>query len=313
MPFSKVLHVLGYGSGMGAALSGAQDGPAVIQHSAYLKTIIEKGLQLDWHGVLKQPVNSNLPKVELITELCKKLAQAVCELAEQNKFFCVLGGDHSCGLGTWSGLSHALKAKGNMGLIWIDAHMDSHTHDTTPSGNIHGMPIAGLLGYGMPSLTHILNNDPKILPENLCLIGVRSFERGEAALLKKLNIRIYFMDEVKERGFAIVLQEAMQIVSQNTVQFGISLDIDSITPEEAPGTGCPVPHGITTKELYKGLQIAVKNPKLAGFEIAEFDPHRDKEHKTEKIVAHVIATLGLGTDCQAFFKDTCACTEAADL
>lgn len=310
MSISKIIHLLGYGSGLAAADPGSADGPQVMRQSPYLAAMTEKGLQLKWEEMIKPANQTDQTKLAVISDLCLRLATQTNKLVANKKFFTVMGGDHSSAIGTWSGVSHAMRAQGPVGLIWIDAHMDSHTPHTSLSGNIHGMPLASLLGYGMPSLTKILDTDPKLKPEHLCLIGIRSFERGEAALLKELNVRIFFMEEVKQRGLAAVMKEALMIVSKGTAGFGMSLDMDGFDPNDAPGTGVPVPNGISARELCSALQILVNEPHFLGAELVEFDPHRDQKHKTEKLVSHLLAILALGKHYDAVIKD--CCTHTAD-
>ena len=306
MSVSKALHLLGYASGLAAADPGSSDGPEVMQKSPYLAELVDKGVKLKWDLMIKPDLESDNSKLAMIATQCQQLAARTEKLTSGQEFFSVLGGDHSCAIGTWSGVAHAIKDKGDLGLIWIDAHMDSHTPHTSLSGNIHGMPIASLLGYGTPSLVNILNNQPKIKPEHLCLIGVRSFERGEAALLKQLNVKIFFMEEVKQRGLNVIMQEALDIVSKGTAGFGLSIDIDSMDPNDAPGTGCPEPNGISAKELCQSLRILTNAPNLLGTEIVEFDPHRDIDHKTEKLVSHLIAAIALGNRYHAVIKNCCS-------
>jgi arginase len=307
---SKTIQMLGYASGLGAALQGAADGPLVMQESLYLRELINEGANIEWQKIISPPLVSAKPKSDLIIEACQQLAQETAKLVRDKKFFTVLGGDHSSAIGTWSGVSHALKPEGSLGMIWVDAHMDSHTPETTPSGNIHGMPVACLLGRGLPALIEILNNEPKIKPENLALIGIRSFEEGEAALLKELNVRIFYMDEVKERGLQAVMQDALRIATQDTEGLGISIDIDGLAPEEAPGTGYPVAHGIAVNDLIAALKTVRDNPLLTGVEIVEFDPHKDKNRKTEKVIARLLAVLALGYD-YVDFKSCCKDTADA--
>jgi arginase len=209
-------------------------------------------------------------------------------LVKQNNFFCVVAGDHSSAIGTWSGVYDAIHQQGDLGLIWIDAHMDAHTPETSPSGNIHGMPLACLLGYGYKNLISILQNAPKLKPENICLIGVRSFEEGEENLLKNLGVKVYFMDEVQSRGFKSVMQEATHHVKKNTAKFGVTIDIDAIDPIEAPGVDVPEPNGIRINELREGFQEIINDKKLLGVEIVEFDPHLDINQQTEKLVVSLI-------------------------
>jgi arginase len=181
-----------------------------------------------------------------------------------------------------------------MGLIWFDAHMDSHTPETSESQRIHGMPLACLLGYGYPTLTSIMHHQPKFKPENVCLIGVRSFESGEAAFLKRLNVRIYFMDEVKERGFDTVLQEAVELVSRHTIGYGLSIDLDGLDPQDAPGVDVPEIDGVGAVDFCAALKKVVSDPRLIATEVVEFDPTKDVARKTEILVADILKIIATG-------------------
>jgi arginase len=167
--------------------------------------------------------------------------------------------------------------------------MDSHTPETTETGRIHGMPLATLLGYGPPSLTYILSNKPKINPANLCLIGIRSFEAGEAKLLEKLKVKIFSTTEVKEKGCLTILKEAVSTISAKTKGFVISLDLDIIDPTEILAVDVPEPNGISSTDLKYALQEIVKNPKLLAAEIVEFNPSKDQAHRTEKLIVDLLA------------------------
>ncbi|MHB1948520.1 MAG: arginase [Gammaproteobacteria bacterium] len=305
MSISKTIHLLGYASGLAGADLGSADGPLVMHRSSSLAELSKKGLQLEWEDMLAADQTTSQSKLATIADLCQKLARHTHHLTTQKNFFTVIGGDHTSAIGTWSGVHHAIKQQGPLGLIWIDAHMDSHTPYTSLTGNIHGMPLACLLGYGMPSLINLLDNGPKIKPQHLCLIGVRSFERGEAAFLKELNVRIFFMEEVRERGMNEVMKEAIRIVTQGTAGFGVSIDIDSMDPADAPGTGVREPNGIVAKDLCKSLQLLANEPKLLGAEVVEFDPHRDVNHKTEILVSQIIGTLTLGKYYHDVSKSCC--------
>lgn len=306
MTISKAVHLVGYASGIAGPDPKCGDGPLVMKKSPYLSALAKKNIALTWEEMIAPPKDfSHTTKLSVIAQCCEKLAKAVADIAKRKEFFTVFGGDHSSAIGTWSGAYHAIKSQGSMGLIWIDAHMDSHTPHTSRSGNIHGMPLACLLGHGMPSLTTILENDPKIKPEHVCLIGVRSFERGEAALLKELNVRIFFMEEVRQRGLAAVMQEALEIVTKNTAGFGVTIDIDSIDPMDAPGTGTREPYGIAAKDLCSALQLVAAQSGLLGCEIVEFDPALDQDHKTEKLIPHLLAALVLGNQYHDASKSCC--------
>ncbi|SRR5579883_2026595 len=283
------LYLIGYASGIAGASCHTGEGPLVIQKSPFL---LNMNLPLQWKKII-QPLQqqSLLRDDEMIRQVCLELAHEVAELVRYKQRFSIMGGDHTSAIGTWSGVYDTLHDQGNIGLVWIDAHMDSHTPETTESGHIHGMPLASLMGYGYGTLTSILHDAPKLQPENVCLIGVRSFERGEAELLKRLNVRVYFIEEVKERGFIPVLQEAVQQVSRHTIGYGISLDLDSIDPSEAPGVDVPEKNGLSASEVCEGLLQVMSDPKLIGTEIVEFDPTRDKAHLTEKLIANLIKII----------------------
>lgn len=290
MSQKNLIVLLGYASGIAAEISGCGDAPVILQQSDICAELNESGWQsLHWAGMLF-PIEG-LPVLATVADLCERLAVCTKKLTEQKQFFTVFGGDHSCAIGTWSGVASALKQQGPLGLLWIDAHMDSHTFDTTPSGNIHGMPVAALLGYGAEELTKILEATPKILPEHICLIGIRSFENGEAELLRKLGVRIYFIEEVQKRGLTIVMQEALAIVKKGTAAFGISIDVDSIDPHEAPATGTPEANGLKSTELLNALQLINTDPKYIGAEITEYNPHLDENNITLNLIQRLLIAL----------------------
>jgi arginase len=225
-----------------------------------------------------------------LVRLAEMLAKNVSDSVAQNHLFITLGGDHTAAIGTWSGAASAIK--GDLGLIWFDAHMDSHTFETTPSNNIHGMPLAVLLGHGESRLTHLISDKPKLKPEHVVLIGIRSFESGEAALLKKLGVTIFYMDDVKKLGMEKVIASAVEIVSKNTAGFGISIDLDGFDPVDAPGVGTPEADGVDAAEFLTYFSMIARHPKLIGADIVEFNPVLDKEQKTEKLAVELIEMMG---------------------
>jgi arginase len=285
----KTIHLVGSASGTAAPYSGCADGPLALKNSSYMTELSSAGLELKWDAILTPEISGD--KAGIVTSHCLQLAKAVATIAGRQEFFTVFGGDHSCAIGTWSGLHSVTAKSGDIGLIWIDAHMDSHTPETSETGNIHGMPLASLLGKGSQDLTSLLGPAPKFKPEHVCLIGVRSYESGEDKLLKNLNVRVYFMEEVKRRGLTEIMQEALSLVNAGTVGYGITLDLDSIDPKEAPGTGVAEPDGLAAKELCAALNLVADDKRLLGIEIVEFDPHRDVDHMTEKLVPQLMAAM----------------------
>jgi len=286
------LRLLGYASGMAAHNHDCGLGPGYLEAHPDLF----KNLPYEIHWQLFETLDTYQKQTGLaaagdVTRLCSSLAKAVLQAIHENTPFCVIGGDHSSAIGTWSGVAHAYRAIGDIGLIWIDAHMDSHTPETSSSKNIHGMPVAHLLGYGIKELCNILDNEPKLKPENIAFIGIRSYEQGEAELLKRLGVRVYFMDEVKVRGIATVLQEAVEKVSLNTCGIGISLDLDGIDPKDAPAVDYREPDGIDAKSLLKAFDSMKLSKPLIGVEIAEFNPLRDIDDQTANLIPEIIAKL----------------------
>lgn len=276
---------VGLASGIGGSNPGSGKGPLFIQKHL--------SLPADWKAMIlpKEEMNEPLKAIELLNQ---ELADAVSPLVHEGTFFVALGGDHSSGIGVWSGAASTLRSKGDIGLIWVDAHMDSHTPQTTESGTIHGMPLAVLLGHGEPSLIQIADPHPKIKPENLVLIGIRSYESGEAELLKSLNVRVYFMDEVKARGIEAVMKEAVEIVSRHTVGYGVSFDLDSIDPQYAPGVGTPVPGGIHPDEFLSSLSALYENFPI-GFELVEYNPTLDQELKSLNFIQQLLEAISRET------------------
>lgn len=290
MKQQSIIQTIGIASGLAANNSGCGEGPRILQQSKYLQQL---NYQLQWQKILtpSQTDVSGLDTIPVISPLLHQLAKQTQQWVTQRHPFIVFGGDHSCAIGTWSGAAAALQNQGPIGLIWIDAHMDSHTTTTTKTNNVHGMPLATLLGHGHTDLIHILSKQSKLKPDHVCLIGIRSFESEEAELLKKLNVKVFYMEEVQQRGMKAVMQDALKIVKNNTVGFGVSFDLDAIDPTEAPGVGVPEKNGIITKDLYNGLSLLKHESHLLGLEIVEFNPQLDKQQKTEKIVGEIIARV----------------------
>jgi arginase len=263
---------IGLASGVGAGNSGCHAGPFVIQKNF--------PIDVEWKTIITpEPTDESTPtdKLELIAHLNRQLAEETYTAALNHPFTVVIGGDHSCAVGTWSGIAEAKRTQGEeIGLIWIDAHKDSHTPETSESGNIHGMPLASLMGYGSSSLTHILSPMPKIKPENLFLVGIRSYEDAEKELLERLNVRIYYIEEVKERGLHAVLSEILEHYSSRKISYGISLDIDAFDPSIMSATGSPVENGFDPQEFIDCCSIFDAFPPIA-FEYVEFNPAHDTQ------------------------------------
>lgn len=274
----RTLVVIGAAIGAGAPDPATAGGPDALRHyRGFHDTPLQN---VEWDAILRVPRAARDTPLHAVAALAARLAAEVERVLRAGQFPLVVGGDHSCAIGTWSGVHRVLASKGPLGLVWIDAHMDSHTFATTPSGQIHGMPLAALLGHGDPALTAIDGAEAKLQPRHVCLIGVRSFETGEAALLERLGVRVFTMDEVRRRGLAEVFDEALAIVQRGTAGFGVSVDLDALDPAEEPGVGTPVPGGLTRAELVAALTRLRGDPAFVAMEIVEYNPRRDRGHAT---------------------------------
>lgn len=287
----RPLHLFGAAWGLGATNPGCADGPDALRALRAEEVLAKRGVAAQWDTVIRPAGKNTRSTVEQVAELCQTLADNVEKLVPNRERFCVIGGDHTCAIGTWGGAAKALYSRGPLGLIWIDAHMDAHTPDTSQSGALHGMPVATLLGYGEDELRHVAMPQPKLKPEHLCVVGVRSFESGEQALLRRLGVRVVHMDEVRARGLDDVLQEAKGIVTTGTDGFGISLDLDAIDPADAPGVGTPAADGLKGAEIVDALARLAQTPDFLGAEITELNPHRDIDERTVRLAIELMYTL----------------------
>lgn len=288
------LALIGVAVGSGAPDQGCADGPKALAGGGLLARLAGAGLAAEWLAQITAPRRQQDDDALAITAAFgKELAAATERLTSARRRFVSLGGDHSAAIGLWSGVARA-NPDGGFGLIWIDAHMDSHTFATTPSKMIHGMPVACLLGHGDPLLTGLAGPQPAVRPEHLCLIGTRSWEDGEAALLESLGVRVIKMPEVDRRGFAAAFAQALAIVTEGTASFGVSIDIDAFDPREITGTGIHVPDGLSGHDVTQALRLLPSLAQFAAMEIAEYNPHHDRNRQTAKLIGDLIAA-GFGT------------------
>ncbi|MCE9642160.1 MAG: arginase [Betaproteobacteria bacterium] len=282
--------VIGVACGLGALDRGCEDGPEMLRKLGFFRELADADAGVRWDQTIRLPAAQS-DVLQAVAGIAGTLAQAVARILSHGDFPLVIGGDHSCAIGTWSGVHAYLGGAGRLGLLWIDAHMDSHTFKTTPSQAIHGMPLACLFGYGEAELTQVMSTAPKVLPQDVCLIGVRNFEPGEAQLLRTLNVRIYFMDEIKQRGLQVVFREAVDHVSRHTAGYGISLDMDALDPAQAPGVGSPVADGLQLADLLDAFESVRADRKLLALEVVEYNPHRDNNDETALAVRELCKSL----------------------
>lgn len=290
--------LIGSASGWGAQIRGTEKGPFMVQERMPLESLQAQTISSYWTAMIhptKRASEIHIPPgqqtLPFILPHLEKLASTVEGLIRNQVFPCAIGGDHVMAVGTFSGAIKALGARENFGLIWVDAHMDSHTPETSPSQAYHGMPVASLLGYGEDALRNLYGPGRKIDPRDLVLIGIRSFESEEQRLLESLGVKIYYCTEVLERGCEVVFKEAMAHVTKNTKAFGVSIDLDAFDPVFAPGVGSPEPDGMVPALTLPFLSLIAQHPQFAALEITELNPDLDRDHLTTQLVEDILKEI----------------------
>jgi len=287
----RTIEAIGAASSLAGNRFGCCGGPRMLRHSGKVGVLARKhGLLLNWQQVLEP--HTQIDKETALRELFYNLSCQVQTLVRQQHPFVFMGGDHACAMGVWGGVLSALQQRRNLGLIWIDAHMDSHTFATSDSGNIHGMPLAALLGQADPRLANIYGQHPFLDPSRLVLIGVRSYEKAEQQLLKQLGVQVYDMARIRQSGgLGVVLRRVLNSMRSRCHHYGITIDLDGIDPRDAPGVGVPVDGGLSGAALCRMLKGLGSDPALIGLEVSEFNPLRDKNHRTERLVEELIGSI----------------------
>jgi arginase len=230
-----------------------------------------------------------------ITSLCKHLAEDVKKVLEGGELPIVLGGDHSIAIGSVAGVASFYRQRGeeSLGLIWFDAHADMNTPETSPSGNIHGMPLAVLLGYGARELTGIEGFSPKIDPRFCAHIGARDLDEGERDLIRQLGIRFFTMREIDERGMSACMDEAIGIASKASAGYHVTFDVDALDPGDAPGSGTVVRGGLTYREAHLGMEKIAEAGGALSLEIVEINTALDINNRTAELgVELILSALG---------------------
>jgi len=290
-----ILDLYGAESDRGGWHRGARFAPAALVEHGIVPWLAGRGLEPRWRETVASAPDAE-DAAAAVASLCRQLAAGIEKSVRARRSFAVFGGDHSCAIGTWSGARDGLGENGPLGLVWFDAHMDSHTPETTPSGRVHGMPLACLMGYGAKALTEIAKHRPPLSPRHVCLVGVRSFEAGEKALLDRLGVRVIHMDEVRTKGVAAATTEALAIARRGTAGFGVSVDLDVLDPEEAPGVGSRVDGGMRGRDLAAALRPLCGMSDFLGLEVAEYNPVFDHHGTTARQVRRLVAAAFLEGD-----------------
>jgi len=287
--------LIGAASGWGAGFRGTQDGPLELRELGLAGRLATAGIPARWAAMVEAELDHRVPvapsakeKFGIVARHNARLANAVAAAMAARELPVVLGGDHAIAIGTWGGVARGLQ-RAPFGLIWLDAHLDAHTAETTPSMNAHGMSAAVLLGHGLAEFLAV--GGGVLRPENLCYVGIRSYELGEWALLRRLGVRIFHMDEIAKRGLAAVMCDALAIARRGTAGFGLTIDLDGFDPEDVPGVGLPVPDGLRAAEACRVLRRLGRHPDLRAIEIVEYNPALDHAGKTARLVQDLLTSL----------------------
>ncbi len=263
-------------------------GPSALRYADLNEKLQALGYEVDDLGdmdvIIPETRHFGDPHAKYLKEIadaCTHLANLVLEIHTDHRTPIVLGGDHSIAVGTISGMAESFRRQnGKIGLMWFDAHADFNTPQISPSGNVHGMPMAAIMGYGPIELTRIFGFSPKIQPERAVMIGIREVDPQERELVKSSGVRVFTMKEIDRRGIGSVMDEALSIVTKDTDGFSVTLDADFLDPYESPGVATPVRGGADYREAHLAMEMVADTKKMVSFEIAEINPILDVHNKT---------------------------------
>lgn len=286
----RTIGIVGVPMDLGAGRRGVDMGPSAIRYAGLEHDLVQMGLRVTDHHNIGVPGPENLavgnPRAKFespIETACLELRRRVADIARAGHFPLVLGGDHAIAMGTVAGL---LDARGDCGVLWIDAHGDSNTPATTPSGNIHGMPLAAILGQAdiVPQLGF---GQRCVRPERVVLFGTRTLDPGERQLVRELGVRMFTMTEIDQIGVVAAIRETVDIL-RGLGGIHVSLDMDAIDPLEAPGVGTPWPGGLTYREAHLMMELLAATGQVSSMEVVEVNPIADHENRTGQLAEELI-------------------------
>lgn len=295
-PRSRTVHVIGVPMDLGSGRRGVDMGPSAIRIAglherlaALGHTVVDDG-DLDIHNMEELKVGDlHARYLAEIARANRALAALVQRVVRRGHFPLILGGDHSIAVGTVSGLSALGRARGRkLGVLWVDAHSDINTPGTSPSGNVHGMPLAALLGLGPGALTSIGGRFRKVAPENVALVGIRSVDEGERTHLRKLGVHVYTMADIDRDGIHIVMEKAIENVTRETDMVHVSFDLDSVDPSLAPGVGTPVKGGLDYREAHLVMESLAGAGVMTSLELVEVNPILDDRNRSAQFAVELI-------------------------
>ena len=288
----KALRIIGVPIDLGQDQRGVDMGPSAIRYAGLAMALQSLGYQIHDSGNLYVPVRNCLqedctsPFTEAIRHVCQAVYDTARQTLQQGAIPLFLGGDHSLAIGSIAGVAKDRK----LGVIWVDAHADANTPATSPSGNIHGMPVATLLGHGLPELVNIGSPGAKLQGEDVVMIGIRDLDPGEREWLKTSGIKVYTMRDIDERGMGAVAREALAWLHDRS-HLHISFDMDSLDPKDAPGVGTPCPGGLSYREAQLLMEIISDSGKVGSADFVEINPILDLGNRTAQLAVKLVESL----------------------
>ena len=291
----KQIRVIGVPLDLGQSRRGVDMGPSAVRVAGLEARLEAIGHNVEDGGNVavaipeqKKEGAAHAKYLKEITATCTKSAELVLKTLESGKVPLVLGGDHSVAAGTVAGVAEFYRKQNQkIGLLWIDAHSDMNTPETSPSGNVHGMPLAALMGLGPAELGNIFNFSPKVRPENCVLVGIRDVDAHEKENIRRAGVEVFTMRDIDERGMRAVMEEALRMAGRGTAGYHVSLDMDWIDPEDAPGVGTPVWGGATYREAHLAMEIIADHGRMLSFEIVEVNPVIDEHNRTAELAVEL--------------------------
>lgn len=281
---------------LGAGRRGVDMGPSAIRLAGLERRIHELGWRTREMGaitVAPQEVakqgRRNARYLKEVLQVCTKLRDETEQALAAGGLPIILGGDHSIAMGSVSGVARHYRKQGKpIGLLWVDAHTDMNLPETSPSGNIHGMPLSHLIGDGLPALRRLAGRKPAVSPEHVALLGIRSVDKTERDVVNQSGVRAYTMTEIDERRCAVCVREAIERVTEGTAGFHLSFDLDGVDPRHAPGVGTPASGGLTYREAHLICEQAAKSGKLLSMDMVELNPTLDDRNQTGRLAVELI-------------------------
>jgi arginase len=288
--------ILGAPLDLGAGRRGVDMGPSALRLAGLNAKLTSLGYQLEDLGNVSVAQQESTPSgpenakyLPQIAKTCTKLAEMVENVLMAGNFPLVLGGDHSVAAGTVSGVSDFFRKRSEkIGLIWIDAHADMNTPESSPSGNVHGMPLACCVGRGPRELAQIFDYTPKVEGVNVVLVGIRDVDRREREIIRESGVTAFTMRDIDERGLPNVMERAIAVANDGTSGFHLSLDMDAVDPDEAPGVGTPVRGGMTYREAHLAMETICDCSRMTSMEVVEVNPVLDEANRTALLAVELV-------------------------